>query len=135
MAPISLLRLSTRQCLSRISQKHHVYTSTSVRTFTQTPLTRYPRKGSQDKDSIDRTATEYSKTGSDDSTAQMDAAFDPSNTDPQAEKNDSEGSELDVSPANPDVSKQRGQTEGGAENSPSEGKRSGGGGQKKNKEI
>lgn len=45
------------------------------------------------------------------------------------------GSDLDVSPANPDVSKQRDQTEGGAENSPSEGKRSGGGGQKKSGEI
>jgi len=45
------------------------------------------------------------------------------------------GSALDVSPANPEVSKQRDPKEGGAEKSPSEGKRSGGGGQKKSGEI
>jgi hypothetical protein len=42
------------------------------------------------------------------------------------------GNPLDVSPANPEVSKQRGTTEGGAENGSAEGKRSGGGNPNKN---
>ena len=52
-----------------------------------TPSNAYARKGSQDKDSIDRESTEYSKSGTDDSTAEQDqAAFDPSVTDPTGEK-------------------------------------------------
>ena len=47
----------------------------------------YPRKDSQDKDSINTEATEYSKSGSDDEGArQEDAAFDPNITDPQEQK-------------------------------------------------
>jgi len=105
------------------------------RAFTQTSLARYPRKDSQDKDSIDPSPTEYSKSGTDADSAHKSSAFDPSQTKPETEKNSSEGSDLDVSPANPEVSKQRDQTEGGAENSPSEGKRSGGGGQQKSGKI
>lgn len=44
----------------------------------------YPRKDSQDKDSINTEATEYSKSATDDESArQGDAAFDPNITDPQ----------------------------------------------------
>lgn len=47
----------------------------------------YPRKDSQDKDSINTEATEYSKSGTDDASAkQEEAAFDPSTTDPKEEK-------------------------------------------------
>jgi hypothetical protein len=42
------------------------------------------------------------------------------------------GNPLEVSPANPEVSKQRGITEGGAENSDGEEKKSGGGSPKRN---
>ena len=43
----------------------------------------YPRKDSQDKDSINTEATEYSKSATDDESArQEDAAFDPNITDP-----------------------------------------------------
>jgi hypothetical protein len=50
-------------------------------------MLRYPRKGSEDKDSINAEATEYSKSGTDDAAAkQEEAAFDPSTTDPQKEK-------------------------------------------------
>jgi len=42
------------------------------------------------------------------------------------------GNPLDVSPANPEVSKQRGTTEGGSENAGGEGMRSGSGSPKKN---
>ena len=46
-----------------------------------------PRKESQDKDSIDTEATEYTKSGTDDEVArQADAAFDSSITSPEAEK-------------------------------------------------
>jgi hypothetical protein len=64
--------------------------------FSQTPLSRSPRKDSQDKDSINTEATEYSKSGTDDGAArQEEAAFDPSKTDPQKEKDTAgEGTEV-----------------------------------------
>lgn len=46
-----------------------------------------PRKDSQDRESIDRESTEYSKSGTDDEAAGLDqAAFDPDTTEPGAEK-------------------------------------------------
>lgn len=46
----------------------------------------YPKKGSEDKDSIDRESSEYSKSGTDDQAAAMgDAAFDPEKTSPEEE--------------------------------------------------
>ena len=138
------------------------------RQFSQTLSFALPRKDSQDKDSINTEATEYSKSATDDEGAkQEEAAFNPDITDPQQEKDKAgegtgEGTvsksslhlrpdhpkafesswilyslymfprsstnaaslqdtnnPLDVSPANPEVSKQRGETEGGAENSSS----------------
>lgn len=47
----------------------------------------YPRKDSQDKDSINTEATEYSKSATDDEGARHDdAAFNPDITDPQQQK-------------------------------------------------
>ncbi len=58
-----------------------------ARPLHQTTRTAWPRKDSQDKDSINREATEYSKSGTDDSTAaQEEAAFDPNITSPDAEQ-------------------------------------------------
>ena len=117
----------------------------SVRPFHAAPATRFPRKDSQHKDSINTEATEYSKSGTDDAAArQEEAAFDPSQTDPGAEKQTagegtgSGGNPLDVSPANQDISKPRGDQEGGAESSPVGGREgreraSGGGSPAKNK--
>ncbi|MCJ1224423.1 hypothetical protein MMC12_001068 [Toensbergia leucococca] len=119
------------------------------RTLTQNPQPRYPRKDSQHKDSMNVEANEYSKSGTDDQAArQEEAAFDPQTTDPQAQKEvageggGDEGNPLDVSPANPDVSQQRGGTEGGAENSSASSgtksdrqRTSGGGSPKKGKQV
>ncbi|KAL8797774.1 MAG: hypothetical protein Q9195_000126 [Heterodermia aff. obscurata] len=84
----------------------------------------YPRKDSQDKDSINTEATEYSKSATDDESArQGNAAFDPNITDPheqQGKAGEGRGDKtnpLEVSPANPEVSKQRSPQEGGAQNS------------------
>ena len=57
------------------------------RQFSQTLSFALPRKDSQDKDSINTEATEYSKSATDDESArQEDAAFNPGITDPQAQK-------------------------------------------------
>ncbi|KAI4238795.1 MAG: hypothetical protein L6R40_005650 [Gallowayella cf. fulva] len=102
----------------------------------------YPRKDSQDKDSISTEATEYSKSGTDDASARHeDTAFDPGVTDPGDQKDkvgnktgvsapvrlrplcwlltNSQESDnpLEVSPANHDISQPRGEQEGGSENS------------------
>ncbi|KAF7941917.1 uncharacterized protein EAE97_006754 [Botrytis byssoidea] len=122
---LRLLRLSnitrTRASLPRTLLSHH--TPNTTRPFTNTPTSLLPRKDSQHKDSIDTTATEYSKSGSDDAAAREEsAAFDPSITSPESEKSEAGkgggGNPLDVSPANQEVSKPRGEQEGGAERSP-----------------
>ena len=60
---------------------------TGGRSFHATTRTAWPRKDSQDKDSINRESTEYSKSGTDDQTAnEADAAFDPNLTRPEAEE-------------------------------------------------
>lgn len=120
-------RISTIKQQARSPQP--LLKASAHRQFSQTLRFALPRKDSQDKDSINTEATEYSKSGTDDASAkQEDAAFDPDITDPQEQKDKAgegtgEGTDtnnpLDVSPANPEVSKQRGETEGGAENSSS----------------
>lgn len=62
----------------------------------QSCLLRLPRKDSQDKDSINTDATEYSKSGTDDDAARNEkAAFDPSQTKPGEEKEKAgEGNEV-----------------------------------------
>ncbi|KAI9673048.1 MAG: hypothetical protein M1817_003212 [Caeruleum heppii] len=124
-----------------------------LRPFSTTVPARLPRKDSQDKDSINTEATEYSKSGTDDQAAHEDqAAFDPNQTAPETEKQTadqesgvsqrqsaSKGSDpnpLEVSPANPEVSKQRDPQEGGAESSSRDRERaSGSGSPRKNKPM
>jgi len=80
---------------------------------------------------MDPEASEYSKSGSDDTAASNEeAAFDPDITDPQEAKDKAgEGNEvnpLDASPANPDISSGTAEEEGGSKKKISEG----GGGRK-----
>ncbi|KAL8743517.1 MAG: hypothetical protein Q9190_004146 [Brigantiaea leucoxantha] len=86
----------------------------------------YPRKDSQDRESINTEPSEYSKSGTDNASAEKtaDAAFDPSITDPGKQKDkashESGGpseNPLEVSPANKEISEPREGTEGGAESS------------------
>jgi hypothetical protein len=59
----------------------------TVRSFHFQPAYNYPRKGAEDKDSIDREPTEYSKSGTDDqAAAQEEAAFNPHDTNPESQK-------------------------------------------------
>ncbi|GAB7363472.1 hypothetical protein MBLNU230_g3744t1 [Neophaeotheca triangularis] len=102
----------------------------TARPFSQSTLRSYPRKDSQDKDSINTEATEYSKSGTDDQSASAteNTAFDPKTTSPEAEHRqanrevggDESANPLNVSPANQEVSKPRGQQEGGPEGSSKE---------------
>ncbi|PSS22282.1 hypothetical protein M430DRAFT_65476 [Amorphotheca resinae ATCC 22711] len=128
MSGSNVLRLATRRC---IRPRQHCSPSLTrpIRPFSQSSLGSYPRKDSQDKDSINTESTEYSKSGTDDATARQDTAFDPTKTDPEEQKNSGKGDEnsgnpLDVSPANQEVSKARDQQEGAPENDPNQGKKS-----------
>lgn len=57
------------------------------RQFSRLTWLALPQKDSQDRESIDRESTEYSKSGTDDQAAGIDwAAFDPNTTEPAAEK-------------------------------------------------
>ncbi|KAI9806562.1 MAG: hypothetical protein M1833_003749 [Piccolia ochrophora] len=135
------LRPSLSLSLSHISKRASPSPLVShPRTLSTTPTTHLPRKDAQDKDSINTESTEYSKSGSDAaSAAQEQAAFDPTETDPQAEQGtagegDGGGSNpLEVSPANPDVSHPP-ENDGGAEGGP-EKKASGGGSPNKNRPM
>ncbi|CAG8983928.1 hypothetical protein HYALB_00006895 [Hymenoscyphus albidus] len=97
--------------------------SSSVRTLTtSTPLS-FPRKGNEDRESMNTDSDEYTKSGTDDLSAkQEEAAFDPKATKPETErkiageskgdkKDEGKGNPLDVSPANREVSQQRGEQE------------------------
>ncbi|KAF2654790.1 hypothetical protein K491DRAFT_693453 [Lophiostoma macrostomum CBS 122681] len=123
----------TRQCLRQASPLVRPTCPITARLLS-TSSPRYAQKDSQDKDSLKPRSTEYSKSGSDDAVADSDEAFNPSKTRPEQEKSGSESESggqsndpLDVSPGNPEVSKPRGDQEGGASNSPKSGGGSGGG--------
>ncbi|KAF2472511.1 uncharacterized protein BDR25DRAFT_161451, partial [Lindgomyces ingoldianus] len=116
-----------RHLLRATSYKAHASHPSSLpltsRFLSSSPPHLYARKDTQDKDSLNPTSTEYSKSGSDDAAAASeDAAFNPNKTSPEHEKStagkEGDGNPLEVSPANPEVSKPRGDTEGGAQGSP-----------------
>ncbi|KAE8453439.1 hypothetical protein EG329_010300 [Mollisiaceae sp. DMI_Dod_QoI] len=135
MSPTSILRLATRQCIRTQAPRLIRPSVSSIRPFSQILPATYPRKDSQDKDSINTEATEYSKSGTDDESARQEqAAFDGNTTDPGKEKDIAGEGEpenpLEVSPANPEVSKPRGEQEGGADR-PEKNTQSGGGSPKK----
>lgn len=82
--PLLSYTAAARIQLPRQHQRQDLH---SRRQFSQSSRLAYPRKDSQDKDSINTEATEYSKSASDDEGArQGDAAFDPNITDPQKQK-------------------------------------------------
>lgn len=80
-----------------------------ARTFQSAPARRMAYKDDQDRESLKPKAQEYSKSGSDDgAAAEADAAFDPNETSPEAEKDtagkgSAAGNPLEFSPANKDV--------------------------------
>ncbi|KAF2123843.1 hypothetical protein P153DRAFT_371182 [Dothidotthia symphoricarpi CBS 119687] len=117
-----------------------------LRSLRRLPLTARPlstsravfaAKDSQDKDSIKRVSTEYSKSGSDEEVAESDAAFNPDKTSPEsaeATAEDEAGGKdntLNVSPGNPSVSEPNDPGVGGSGGSPRD-KTSGAGGAQKN---
>ncbi|KAF7861924.1 hypothetical protein EAF04_007805 [Stromatinia cepivora] len=136
MSPTHFLRLTrlaptTIHCKPTLPTALPIYPSPSfypplTRPFTCTPHPPFPRKDSQQKDSINTSATEYSKSGTDDAAAQeQSAAFDPNITNPESEKDEAAkgekkegyGNPLEVSPANRDVSQKTDEQGGGPERS------------------
>ncbi|KAK0650691.1 hypothetical protein DIS24_g6562 [Lasiodiplodia hormozganensis] len=103
-------------------------TSTSTRSlhFSRT-LLGSTKEDHMERDRLNPTSTEYSKTGSDDAAAHMDdAAFNPNKTRPEeevgsAERESGEGpNPLNVSPGNRDVSATKDPKQSGPDRSPSE---------------
>jgi hypothetical protein len=92
MAPLNMFRLIAGRAVRQPASP----TSIRLQLLHQSSLRRLPRKGSQDKDSINTGATEYSKSGTDDDAARNEkAAFDPSQTAPGEEKEKAgEGNEV-----------------------------------------
>jgi len=127
MRPSSLLRLPRNlQTLSRppypARSPLRVF-STTPRSFAQDQD--HKRDAQLDREKIDREGNEYSKSGTDDtSAANEDAAFDPNITDPQEAKDKAgegnEGNPLDASPANTDISQGTAEETGGVKPKPSE---------------
>lgn len=96
--------------------------SGSIRSYHSSPVLRLPYKDDQDRESLKPRSTEGTKSSTDDSAAQTDAAFDPSKTRPEEEhaaagrekgsvKQDG-GNPLDMSGANHEVSKPLGEQGG-----------------------
>lgn len=101
----------------------------SPRFLTTTP-TRFAQKDAQDKDSLVPRSTEYGKSGSDDSAAHSDAAFNPSKTSPEEAERTAEheegGNSLNASPGNKEISEPNSEGVGGSGGAPD--KKSSGGG-------
>lgn len=89
----------------------------AIRSYHNTPSLRLPYKDDQDRESLKPRSTEGTKSGSDNETAQTDAAFDGSKTSPEAAHESAEresgGNPLDTSGANQSKSKPLGEEGGG----------------------
>lgn len=93
--------------------------STLTPRFISTTPARFAAKDSQDKDSLNPTSTEYSKSGSDDAAASSDAAFNPKKTSPEEAEATAEreaggkDNSLNASPGNKDISEPNDPSGGG----------------------
>lgn len=91
MSPTTLLCLATRSLRTTTQSvrvrpcQPRVY---QLQPFSTTIPSPYPRKGAEDKDSINRESTEYTRSGTDDATANDPEAFDPSTTSPKSERDE-----------------------------------------------
>ncbi|TQN68426.1 hypothetical protein CSHISOI_07030 [Colletotrichum shisoi] len=106
-------------------------TPTATRAFTNAAARRYAYKDTQDRESLNPSGTEGTKSRRDSEVAHEKGAFDPSTTRPGAEKREADGGALDVSGANQAASKPQGDKPhggGGGGEEVRKGGRSGGGG-------
>lgn len=126
-----MFRYQPTRALQRLTRTRATRPSIPTRFFNTTP-TRLATKDTQDKDSLQPQSTEYSKSGSDDSAAASDAAFNPNKTSPEeaeatAEKEaGGKDNSLNVSPGNEEVSRPNSAGVGGSGGAPD--KKSSGGG-------
>lgn len=114
----TILRSQTRVSNFIARQRLSITATTATRAYHNTPSLRLPYKDDQDRQSLKPRSTEGTKSGSDNETAQTDAAFDGSKTSPEeahsaAEKESGEGNPLDTSGANQEKSKPLGEEGGG----------------------
>jgi hypothetical protein len=95
MAPLQRF-YHTLKNIARPIRVSYPSASLSIRFIHQTSYQLFPRADAQDKDSINTNRTEYTKSGTDDEIAgNQEAAFDPSITSPESEKNKaSEGNDV-----------------------------------------
>ncbi|KAK1579780.1 uncharacterized protein LY79DRAFT_672278 [Colletotrichum navitas] len=82
--------------------------ATRSRAFAGGAARRHAYKDTQDRESLNPSGTEGTKTGRDSDVAHEDGAFDPSTTRPGTEKDEAGGGSLDVSGANQAASKPQG---------------------------
>ncbi|KAK1969361.1 hypothetical protein LZ32DRAFT_603531 [Colletotrichum eremochloae] len=82
--------------------------ATRSRTFAGAAVRRLAYKDTQNRESLNPSGTEGTKTGRDSDVAHEDGAFDPSTTRPGSEKDEAGGGSLDVSGANQAASKPQG---------------------------
>lgn len=110
-----MFRLQPTRSLARVAR-----TQFSQPRFLSTTRPLFARKGAEDKDSINTTSNEYSKSGSDDAAAHTDAAFDPNQTSPEAAEASAEkesggkDNSLNMSPGNHEASRANDSQIGGA---------------------
>jgi hypothetical protein len=93
-----------------------------------------PYKDDQDRESVKPRSSEATKSGSDNDAAHSEAAFNPQKTRPGPEK-EASNEELEVSGANQQVSKPRGDAPQGNKGTADKSKKSGVGSAPKNKSV
>lgn len=122
----ALLRASSSQAhSSTASTTRQLLSATAagpIRNYHSSSVLRFPYKDDQDRESLKPRSTEGTKSSTDDSAAQTDAAFDPSKTRPEEEhaaagretgsSKENGGNPLDMSGANQEKSKPLGEKGG-----------------------
>ena len=81
----------------RLLLKRHCVQAIPLRHFSQSQRPCWPKKQSQDRESIDTESTEYSKSGTDDSAAHSKVAFDPTTRSPEEEKSQASKEKMSAS--------------------------------------
>jgi hypothetical protein len=90
MSPTTILRLAVRSTRPQARALRLAPTS-QLRPLSQTPFLTFPKKGAEDRESINTESSEHTKSSTDAAAAQLDEAYDPKKTSPESEMESTDG--------------------------------------------
>lgn len=94
MFPTNLLRIAARSARPRTLRIAPKFSQ--LRPFSQTGNRSFPKKGAEDRESINTESSEHTKSGTDAAAAQSEEAYDPNKTSPEAEVESAESKQVSL---------------------------------------